>query len=149
MRNSLGTLLESGESGSHLLEGNVEAQIVRLQALARGYHFIDLDCRPASNKSTLMDCAQSAFDLPPHFGRNWDALADCIMDLSWSGGLRWVVLVRGLERLHALDPDSYAVVLDILAQAGEYWEEQEQPFIALLTEDCGPEAMALPPVVFA
>lgn len=149
MKNSLGTLLESGESGLYLLEGDVEPGHVRLQSMARGYQFIDLDCRPAQDKTALMAQAAAAFALPAHFGHNWDALADCLMDLSWLPGMRWVVLVRGLERLHALSPDNYLVMMDILAQTSEYWSDQEQPFIALLTADCGPEAVRLPPVAFS
>lgn len=148
MRSSLGTLLESGESGPYLLEGEVDVALLRLQSVARGYQFIDLDCRPASDKTKLMLQAARAFDLPSHFGSNWDALADCVMDLSWTPGLRWVVLVRGLESLRASEPDSYRTLLDILIEASEYWAAQEQPFIVFLTEDCGPEAMQLPPVAF-
>ena len=148
MKSSLGTLLESGESGRYLLEGKVDPSVARLQALARGYQFIELDCRGVSEKSGLMETAARAFALPGHFGNNWDALADCLMDLSWTPGLRWVVLVHGLDRLHVLDPDSSRTLLEILAETCEFWEEQERPFIALLTEDCGPEALHLPPVAF-
>lgn len=148
MRSSLGTLLESGESGLHLLEGDVDPDMVRLQSVARGYQFIDFDGRPASGKPSLMDQAARAFDLPPHFGANWDALADCVMDLSWTPGLRWVVLVRGLERLYALDPESYRMTVDILEEAAQFWADQEQPFIVLLTADCGPATLDLPAIAF-
>ncbi len=36
------------------------------------------------------------------------------MDLSWLPGLRWVVLIEGMERLSAQDPDSYRTALEIL-----------------------------------
>lgn len=149
MRISLGTLLESGEPGPYQLEGAVDTELVRLQAVARGYWFVDFDCRAANDKTGLMAQAAQAFALPPHFGHNWDALTDCIMDLSWSQALRWVVLVHGLERLHALDPDSYMTILDILAEAGGYWADQERPFIVLLTQDCGPAAEMFTPVAMA
>lgn len=148
MRISLGTLLESGDTGPYVLEGAVDADLLRLHAVARGYQFIDLDCRPVNDKTSLMAQAVSAFALPPHFGQNWDALADCIMDLSWLEGIRWVVLVRGLERLHALDPDSYGMIVDILSEAGAYWSDQERPFVVLFTADCGPAAQTFTAVAF-
>ena len=151
MKSSLGTLLDSGESGLFLLEGasDSDTDLVALQARARGYQFLNLDCHAISDKTTLMQGAKEAFQLPPHFGENWDALTDCLMDLSWLPGLRWVLLVGGLERLWAADPESYRVTLEILREASAFWEEQERPFIVLLREDCGPEAASLPPVAFA
>jgi RNAse (barnase) inhibitor barstar len=148
MKSSLGTLLDSGESGLFLLEGTVDASVVELQARARGYQPYQFDCRAVGDKASLMRAAQSAFGLPQYFGENWDALTDCLMDLSWSPGLRWVVLVQGLERLAALDPDSYEVTFSILQEVSDYWADREQPFIVLLLEDCGPEATGLPPVAF-
>ena len=148
MKSSLGTLLDSGESGLFLLEGDVDANVVRLQSLARGYDYIWLDANAVSDKSDFLQQAKTAFHLPDYFGENWDALTDCLMDLSWLPGPRWVVLVRGLERLFGLDPQSYQTIFEILDEARTFWEEQEQPFIVLLGEDCGPEAASLPPVAF-
>jgi len=146
MKSSLGTLLDSGESGLFVLEGARDPERVALQARARGYQFLHLDCRSVSDKMTFMGEAKITFSLPEYFGENWDALTDCLMDLSWLPGLRWVLLIEGMERLWALDPESYRIALEILREASTYWEEQERPFIVLLLEDCGPEAAGLPPV---
>ncbi|MBM3394387.1 MAG: barstar family protein [Betaproteobacteria bacterium] len=146
MKSSLGTLLDSGESGRFLIEDPIDPARIRLEALARGYQFVDLDCTSASDKQSFLQIARRAFSLPADFGDNWDALADCLMDLSWSGGLRWVVLARALERLWAREPDSFHTAVDILDETAQFWAEQEQPFIVLLAEDCGPEALKLPPV---
>ncbi|MSQ60866.1 MAG: hypothetical protein EXR36_14810 [Betaproteobacteria bacterium] len=151
MKSSLGTLLDSGESGLFLLEGasDTDTDMVALQAHARGYQFLNLDCREIGGKAALMQAAKQVFQLPAYFGENWDALTDCLMDLSWLPGLRWVLLVEGLQRLWTEDSESYRMTLEILRDASAFWEEQERPFIVLLREDCGPEAASSPPVAFA
>jgi RNAse (barnase) inhibitor barstar len=151
MKSSLGTLLDSGESGLFLLEGlgDSDTEMVALQARARGYQFLNLDCRAVGDKAALMQAARQAFELPAYFGENWDALTDCLMDLSWLSGLRWVLLASGLQRLWAQDPESYHTTLEILREVCAFWEEQERPFMVLLREDCGPEAASSPPVAFA
>ena len=35
------------------------------------------------NKSALMDALFEGLQFPDYFGRNWDALDECICDLSW------------------------------------------------------------------
>lgn len=149
MQSSLGTVLESGESGLFHLVGDGDIQLALLNAKARGYRAVHLDCGNVGDKKALLSLFEKAFSLPPHFGHNWDALTDCLMDLSWLQGLRWALVVEGLDRLSREDPESYYTLLEVLLEVSAYWADQEQPFIVLLREDCGPEAAGLPPVALA
>jgi hypothetical protein len=36
-----------------------------------------------SGKTKLLDALRVALEFPAYFGRNWDALSDCLQDMSW------------------------------------------------------------------
>ncbi len=65
-------------------------------------------------RDALFACLIEQLALPGHFGRNWDALDECLRDLSWLPQHR-VVLFH--EALPGLDDDGLATYLDILCEA--------------------------------
>ena len=71
-----------------------------------------------------------ALDFPAWFGGNWDALEDCLGDLSWrkSGG--------GNVLLFDAYPsgDELGVLLDVLRSSAQYWAERGRPFFAVLVD---------------
>ena len=44
---------------------------------------IELKGKDIETKELFMNEMDSAFGLPPYFGRNWDALWECLNDLYW------------------------------------------------------------------
>jgi hypothetical protein len=50
--------------------------------------------RHVRKKRELFGVIRRQIGLPPHFGENWDALHDCLRDLSWLNGVREVVLLH-------------------------------------------------------
>lgn len=55
-------------------------QVLRL-ASDLGWRTYRLDTAGTGDKDALMDLLARVLDLPEWFGRNWDALADCLADL--------------------------------------------------------------------
>jgi hypothetical protein len=76
-------------------------------------------------RQPVFDAFAKALALPDWFGRNWDALEDCLSDLSWREAGGHVLLLEG-------DPD--AMLLDVLASAAEFWAGQRKPFFAVLVD---------------
>jgi hypothetical protein len=70
-----------------------------------------------------------ALDFPDWFGHNWDALEDCLGDLSWRDGEGHVLL---FERFPA--GDELAVLLDVLRSSARYWAGRGRPFFAVLVD---------------
>ena len=79
-------------------------------------------------KDTLLARIAGALDFPAWFGGNWDALEDCLADLSWSNAEGHVLLFDGAEGLPA---DELGILIDILASAASSWKERGQPFFAV------------------
>ncbi|MGH9577336.1 MAG: barstar family protein [Terriglobales bacterium] len=69
-----------------------------------------------------------ALDFPPWFGGNWDALEDCLSDLSWSNAGGHVLLFEGATGLPA---DARGILIDILASAAASWKDRGRPFFAV------------------
>ena len=66
----------------------------------------------------LMDGLDDALALPSYFGRNWNALLDCLRDLHWRTEVA-VLLVH--EELPTLTDAELELYLEVLADAVEHW----------------------------
>jgi hypothetical protein len=67
-----------------------------------------------ADRETLFSVLSAELNFPDYFGRNWDALFDCLTDLSWIAA-PCVVLVH--EDIPALPDDGLTVYLEILSDA--------------------------------
>ncbi len=75
------------------------------------------------SKTTLFRALVPALALPDWFGTNWDALEECLKDLSWIEK-KTVALVHGdLPALPKKDLETY---LAILSDAVRDWKEGEE-----------------------
>lgn len=72
--------------------------------------------------------------LPSYFGCNWDALSDCLRDLSWINQHR-VVLVHA--ELPQLSEDELSMYLDVLAECVDDWgssDDIDHQFVVVFPE---------------
>ncbi|MER7345098.1 barstar family protein [Streptomyces aurantiacus] len=92
-----------------------------------GWGTLALDLTGVRDKAAFMDRCATALTLPDWFGRNWDALADCLSDLSWAPGARGrLLVVSGWREYAEAAPDDWAVAQEVFADAVAYWREQGQ-----------------------
>lgn len=97
-------------------------------------HIILIDRELRSKEDLLQALAQKA-RFPSYFGKNWDALYDCLNDLSWIQESK-VVLVQasGLDHLSDHDIRTY---LSILIETARRWAEtDEKQFLIVVSPDC-------------
>ncbi|MFF5449321.1 barstar family protein [Streptomyces sp. NPDC012888] len=91
-------------------------------AEAAGWATVRLDLDGVRTKSGLMDACAEAFRLPEWFGRNWDALADCLIDLSWLPGAPGrLVAVTSWRECARARPADWETFEEVLGEAEEYW----------------------------
>lgn len=90
-----------------------------------------------SDADSALERIGQALQLPDWFGRNWDALEDCINDLSWLQGEGYVLLLCGLGEWAQRDADGLSVLLDIGREASLRWSEQGVPFWMVLEQPAG------------
>lgn len=66
-------------------------------------------------KRDLMRALDIGLKLPAYFGHNWDALEECLRDLSWLGVATPVVMLH--ERVPLANREQRRIYLDILRSA--------------------------------
>lgn len=79
-------------------------------------------------KPALMRSFAAALEFPDWFGGNWDALEDCLTDLSWVPAAGYLVLIEGAGTLAG---DDFAVLREILESAARFWSARGVPFYAV------------------
>ena len=89
--------------------------------------FLYADCSAATDKKSVMAAIGDGFGLPEHFGRNLDALYDCLTDLSASrrADKPGFVIVLDLETFDATARNS---LLDVFRDAADYFDDQSTGF---------------------
>ncbi|MGV3628788.1 MAG: barstar family protein [Betaproteobacteria bacterium] len=109
------------------------AEVVLLQTIVRraGLRWVVVDLRRARGKHAMLSACARGFQFPASFGGNWDALADCLQDLSWLAEPGTVALLRGAADFAVAAPGEHATLLEILAASAEYWRPRGRVFIAL------------------
>ena len=88
--------------------------------------------RPAASKAELLDAVAYALDFPGWTGRNWDALADALADLSWLPAGPHVLVWPVPERLRDADPAAYATAVEVLHAATSTSAGSARPLTVLL-----------------
>lgn len=79
-----------------------------------------------ADKEKLLKNIARALDFPEWFGGNWDALEDCLTDLSWRDAEGYVLLFE-----KAKPGDELGVLIDVLRTAAEHWAGRGKPFFAV------------------
>jgi hypothetical protein len=72
-----------------------------------------------------------ALRFPAWFGGNWDALEDCLGDLSWRPAGGHVLVFRSWQ---ALSSDDLGVLIDVLRSSAEFWSGRGRPFFAVMVD---------------
>jgi len=80
--------------------------------------------RPPSRKCWRRLRAPSLF--PKHFGKNLDALHDCLTDVVHGGGPQpgFVVVLEQLPATQRFDKEARETLLDVFRDAADFWAER-------------------------
>lgn len=102
-----------------------------MQAAAdSGQHFLYANLSEAQTKQDVLDGIAAAFTFPAHFGKNLDALYDCMTDLVHKSGQQpgFVVVLEQLPDNPRFDREAREQLLDVFRDAADYWGERRIPF---------------------
>ncbi|WNI14620.1 barstar family protein [Actinacidiphila sp. ITFR-21] len=93
-----------------------------------------LDLAGVGDRQSFMDRCSADLHLPDWFGRNWDALADCLTDLSWwppETGHRQLRL-RNWENYASSMPREWRIVKEVLRDAEIFWRDTDTELSVVL-----------------
>lgn len=105
---------------------------------------IRIDLGGCDDKAGLLARIADALRFPDWFGHNWDALADCLGDLSWLPAPGWRVEFAAAGTLRRAAPETYATLVAILDEARGGWAAAGRRFdYAFIADD--PRRTSAPP----
>lgn len=95
-----------------------------------GHHFLYANLAGAQSKQEVLEQIAASFLFPAHFGKNLDALYDCMTDLvNKSGGQAgFVVVLEQLPDNLKFDREVREQLLDVFREAADYWGDRKIPF---------------------
>lgn len=102
---------------------------------AAGFNVYRIDLGQARDAKSLHHILARSLHFPDWYGANWDALADCLADMSWNEADGYLVFLQRTEILQHADPSSFDALMEILKDTVMAWQEQKVPFWGLLTGD--------------
>ena len=85
--------------------------------------------RDASGKDRMLKALAQGLAFPEWFGGNWDALEDCLTDLSWRPADGHVLLLEDFSL-----SDELGILIDVLASSAEFWAARGKPFFAVFID---------------
>lgn len=95
-----------------------------------GQHFLYANLGNAQSKQEVMESIAEAFLFPAHFGKNLDALYDCMTDLVYKAGSQpgFVVVLEQLPDNAKFDREAREQLLDVFRDAADFWAERRVAF---------------------
>lgn len=124
------------QRGVHRLHPSYDVGALRPLAAQAGWRWTHLDGWMLETRAEVLDGLGEALGFAEHYGRNLDALADCLDDLADDTVLEW----EGWGAFATTDEPTFAVVVEILRRrAGR----DDAPDLSVLLTGAGP-ALELP-----
>ena len=95
-----------------------------------GQHFLYANLAAAQTKQDVLDMIAEQFTFPAHFGKNFDALYDCMTDPLHKSGPQpgFIVVLEHIPATVKFDKEAREQLLDIFRDAADYWADRKIPF---------------------
>src|SRR5262245_30438492 len=130
MASLLQVLADVGRAGVY--QTNIDPEEIVAAAKTVGLEVFRIDLTGARGKSGLLDRIAKSLGFPPHFGRNWDALSDCLGDLDTQSKNGWLLLVTGATEFAEKYPQDFQTAQEVFAIAADDWRKRKRAFWVLL-----------------
>ena len=103
---------------------------LQAEAAKLGQHFLYAYCLEANTKQQVLGKIATSFGFPKHFGKNFDALSDCLTDLVHKTGAQpgFVIVLEQLPNKQKFDKEAREMLLDVFRDAADFWAEKKVAF---------------------
>jgi RNAse (barnase) inhibitor barstar len=95
-----------------------------------GQHFLYANLADAQSKQEVLEGIATSFLFPAHYGKNLDALYDCMTDLVHKAGQQpgFVVVLEQIPDSPKFDRESREQLLDVFRDAADFWSDRKIAF---------------------
>ncbi|KON82479.2 barstar family protein [Azoarcus sp. PA01] len=92
------------------------------EAITRAAHELDfpvlqVDLSGCADKGDFLARIAAGLQFPDWFGQNWDALADCLGDMTWLPADGYVIILEHADRLRGAAEADFITALEIFDEA--------------------------------
>jgi len=116
---------------SNIVQSIRAYRVSDLQEAAQGlgHHFLYANLAEAQSKQDVLDLIGAQFTLPSHFGKNFDALYDCMTDPLHKSGPQpgFIVVLEQIPAHVKFDKEAREQLLDIFRDTADYWGDRKIP----------------------
>ncbi|MEO8005819.1 MAG: barstar family protein [Betaproteobacteria bacterium] len=139
-------LLDSGAKG--VFRSHLALPAIALEAATgRGVRVVAVRLAAIRDKNAFLLAFAGAAKFPAHFGRNWDAFYDCLLDMD-PGDEGILVVLQHASGFARAEPEEFAAAIDTLADATDYWKEQGKALAVIVELEAPGLAPELPEISF-
>jgi RNAse (barnase) inhibitor barstar len=107
-------------------------RVDQLQDAARdlGQHFLYANLSQANSKQEVLEAIAEQFTFPKHFGKNFDALHDCLTDMLYKSGAQpgFILVLEQIPVGGKFDREARESLLDAFRDAADYWADKHVAF---------------------
>ncbi|MBR0568607.1 barstar family protein [Azoarcus sp. L1K30] len=108
------------------------ANRIAAAATALGFSCARIDLGACADKRALLEQIAKGLDFPDWFGCNWDALADCLDDLSWRTAPGHIVVLERAGAFREHHREDFETLLQILRESATFWAGVHVPLWAFV-----------------
>lgn len=126
-------------SGVYCIDVAERDQVLHHGAFPPEFAVAVLEGTAAGTRAEFFQEFARALRFPDYFGHNWDAVYDCLTDLSWLPAAGYVLVLDGFGQLATNEPEQWEIGLKVLREACAFWQPLSRPMVALLY---GPSGLA-------
>ncbi len=103
---------------------------LQAEAAQLGQHFLYAHCAHATTKQQVLAAIAESFQFPRHFGKNFDALSDCLTSLAHKSGPQpgFLVVLEQLPNTAKFDKEARETLLDVFRDAADFWADKKIAF---------------------
>lgn len=100
------------------------------EASRLGQHFLYAHCSTGLTKQQVLAIIAEAFQFPKNFGKNFDALRECLTETMLKAGPQpgFLVVLEQLPNTQKFDKEARETLLDVFRDAADFWAEKKVPF---------------------
>ncbi len=103
---------------------------LQAEAMRLGQHFLYAHCGHAATKQQALGVIAEAFHFPKYFGKNFDALSDCLTSMVYKAGKQpgFLVVLEQLPNTPKFDREARETLLDVFRDAADFWADKKVAF---------------------
>lgn len=131
-----GMLADYTESGAYYVDASGREALADAAARLE-FAFARIDLSGCRDKDAALRRIAQALEFPEWFGGNWDALADCLGDLSWWPAPGYAFVLDHTHDWKDADPVGFDVLLEVGNDVAATWAEHGVPFWLLIPVPSG------------